>query len=292
VPPSAGEKFGVVGIVKELEGQEVVFPRQLQQHMAGFKVDQSHFLVQPAQRATMRVVLCKEMGLMAYTLEASFLGGDCGAFAQLHYSSFDLARMGHDFCLALLPTWVEIQLNERERDKGKNERDKETLGFPVLFCADSRVTLACPNLPLMRPPLTTITPLELLGVTSVSLTSPLFSMEDLRDASLEHCTCQRPSVPIFTGRSEARACPGQTPGSLGSDGSQHVDGDGQKTPLANETFKQTNTHVAHEVEEKHMLAGEANAVRFTPSNGFDNDNGHEAARVPETENKSADITPA
>ena len=83
---------------------EKVFPKILSDTAPDlFSMHESSFKVQKSKESTARVVCWRELGLTnSYTLEATFAGADCGAYAGMHFQTSHLEDMGEAFCKALL----------------------------------------------------------------------------------------------------------------------------------------------------------------------------------------------
>jgi len=84
------------------EGFERVFPFLLGKECEPFQPRQCTYNMQASKQATSRIVLHRELQLRAsYTVEASFLGGDVGKFAERHYTSTDYENIGINICTAI-----------------------------------------------------------------------------------------------------------------------------------------------------------------------------------------------
>ena len=83
---------------------EKVFPKILSDTAPDlFSMVESSFKVQKSKESTVRVVCWRELGLTnSYTLEATFAGADCGAYAGMHFQTSHLEEMGEAFCKGLL----------------------------------------------------------------------------------------------------------------------------------------------------------------------------------------------
>jgi hypothetical protein len=100
------------------EAVETLFPRFLGEHSPFFSLGSSHYVVRKSKRSSQRVVLSMELDVMAYTLEASYGGGDFGSFQGLQYSSRHFQEMGYYWCQSLLVTWRFYCKREYERAVG------------------------------------------------------------------------------------------------------------------------------------------------------------------------------
>eukprot|EP00960_Hanusia_phi_P043713 756211-Hanusia_phi.AAC.7 len=80
-------------------GYERVFPYILSKMCDAFKYEQCTFDLKKGREGTSRSVLFKDFQIRAaYTIEASFLGGNFGKYDGLHYTTADYERFGKQFC--------------------------------------------------------------------------------------------------------------------------------------------------------------------------------------------------
>mmetsp|Transcript_50943 Transcript_50943/g.159167 ORF Transcript_50943/g.159167 Transcript_50943/m.159167 type:complete len:946 (-) Transcript_50943:252-3089(-) len=84
-------------------GYERVFPYILSKMCDAFKYEQCTFDLKKGREGTGRSVLFKDFQIRAaYTIEASFLGGNFGKYDGLHYTTADYEKFGKQFCEAVL----------------------------------------------------------------------------------------------------------------------------------------------------------------------------------------------